>query len=151
MYSYKVSLRLAFPTTEAPKNFKAREADVAAAVSAFNKKYQGKKSISVIELSNVIVLELQTKQLVKNPTREFNVFSQTLKSDYGWSEFTQVDFRMFDATLLEEPDVISKDDGKITVEKIFNMKDEKEIKQTIYDLETLIRVANMQLREVQSK
>lgn len=122
MFSYKIKLKVTAPTSNIPTDFNDRRYEIEEAMGKFNRKYLGIKKLSIIELSDIIIINLETKDLVDNPTREFNTFSSYLKKEHHWNQFTKEKYRLFDATILEKPDVIPIEREKTTIGKVLSIK-----------------------------
>ena len=150
MYQYRILLKFATPSPNAPKDLNTKEKEIANAVEYYNHKFLEQKSISEVELSEFITLTLNCKDLKKNPGREVNVFTQKLIGDYNWRDYSQTD-RMFDATLLSEPDVIHKHQGALTPGKIFEMKTINEVESAIREQKRILSLLEIHLESLKDK
>ncbi|KGR79021.1 hypothetical protein CD29_08390 [Ureibacillus manganicus DSM 26584] len=77
MFKYKILLKITSPTNQVPSDFSERKSEIEDAIDKFNRKNLGRKQLSVIELSDIIIIGLETNELVKNPTRELIHFPLT--------------------------------------------------------------------------
>lgn len=149
MFSYKILLKITSPTDQVPSDFNERKNEIEDAIEKFNRKNLGRKRLSVIELSDTIIIGLETNELVKNPTREFNTFSSELKKVHLWNHFTKEKYRLFDATLLEEPKVIPREREETTYEKIFSIKSKEELEELKRKHQNILKVIDIQIEDIE--
>jgi hypothetical protein len=151
VYNYRILLRVAYPTAQCPTDFNTRASEIYDAVNRFNHKYLGKKCIDDISLSDHIIINLSSNRLLKNPTREFAIFSKDLKynSSTNWKAFTKDPDRMFEATVLDQPIVRKEETGKLTLEKIFEMNSIEQLDSTKEELQKLLNAVNLKLESLQ--
>lgn len=152
MFTYKMLLRFAFPSTTAPKSFKDKELDFTDAALKFNEKFLGKKTIEIVELNSVAYINLITEVAVSNPTRETSAFSRILKYDFNWKGYSQVENRMFDVTLLEETNSVKETENikislpssRLTIQEILEISDLDVIGNIVDDLKLMLKISEAQ-------
>lgn len=148
MYNYKLMVQFAYPSASAPL-FSEKKDELELAIQDFNKKFVGKKELTLdlVYGGAACHLILKTVKDVSNPTREISAFSQILKYDYNWKEYSTVENRMFDVTLLEAPtekgieNDLDIDNYSQQVSKILETEDIQEIESYIETLDSLLEIA----------
>lgn len=122
-YAYALTLNLAFPNTNAPKDFDSGdiEKQIHEAENIFNARFEGRKQISIYEIEDQsISIYLSISYVPANATREVSAFSQILVKEYQFDKYSSKQGRLFNAHVKSLPD---KDDSPVLEEDIIRAEE----------------------------
>jgi len=143
-YSYAIFLSLAFPNSDAPKNFdegiigrQIREAE-----KIFNARFLGRKELSIYRVEDQFMeMVLSTSYVPNNVTREVSAFSQILVKEYQFDQYSAKQGRLFNASAQSIPeereltDQEWEDEAKQYHQEIEYTEEQKYIEENIIRLQ----------------